>query len=77
MLFVMAPSAVVFTSDLFGFAAFVHLGPFYLFGLLMSGISNSFTYLTLHREMRQAAKAVFFKSIGKHVTTTSGVSFII
>lgn len=56
IIFLMIPSTLVGIGDLFSLAAFLRLGPFYMVGLLLAGISNSFTYLTLHGELRLAAK---------------------
>lgn len=67
----MIPSCIVFADELFSFASFFYqLGPFYMFALLLEGISNIFAYLTLHREIRDTARAIFCRSRCKSVSAS-------
>lgn len=73
ILFLMVPGVIVFADDLFDFASFKQLGPFYMLGLLLSGLCNSVTYLTLHSEIRLAAKTLLCRSIMKQGLSTTEV----
>ena len=53
--FLMIPSTFVGVVELAGVKIFHFLGPFYILGLLLAGVSNSFVYVTLHVELKQAA----------------------
>ena len=57
----MFPSALVGIMEMAGFAVFKSFGPFYILGLLLAGVSNSFIYIWLHAEIRNAARGVFCK----------------
>src|SRR5690349_17997780 len=56
MIFMMFPSSLVGIAEWAGWAVFKSLGPFYILGLLLCGVSNSFIYIWLHIELRNAAK---------------------
>uniref|UniRef100_A0A914C7R7 G-protein coupled receptors family 1 profile domain-containing protein n=1 Tax=Acrobeloides nanus TaxID=290746 RepID=A0A914C7R7_9BILA len=56
IIFQMIPSSLVFLCTLAGFAIFKSLGPFYILGLTVCGVTNSFIYIGLHAEIKSAAK---------------------
>lgn len=56
--FLLIPSACVGIAEFLGLAIFKSFGPFYTLGLLIAGVSNSFLYIGLHLELREAAKTL-------------------
>uniref|UniRef100_A0A7E4VJ28 G_PROTEIN_RECEP_F1_2 domain-containing protein n=1 Tax=Panagrellus redivivus TaxID=6233 RepID=A0A7E4VJ28_PANRE len=58
MVFMLIPSVFVGIVDLTRMDVFKKVGPFYIVGLLFSGVSNSVIYITLHVELRKAASAI-------------------
>uniref|UniRef100_A0AC34G1B2 G-protein coupled receptors family 1 profile domain-containing protein n=1 Tax=Panagrolaimus sp. ES5 TaxID=591445 RepID=A0AC34G1B2_9BILA len=55
MAFLLVPSTFVGIIELFNLDIFKKFGPFYVFGLLLAGVSNSVIYIWLHQEIRTAA----------------------
>ena len=58
MAFLLIPSTFVGVIELYDLDVFKKYGPFYVLGLLLAGVSNSFVYITLHGEIRHAAITV-------------------
>uniref|UniRef100_A0AC34Q2D9 G-protein coupled receptors family 1 profile domain-containing protein n=1 Tax=Panagrolaimus sp. JU765 TaxID=591449 RepID=A0AC34Q2D9_9BILA len=75
-LFLMIPSTFVGVVELTGLPVFKIIGPFYIIGLLLAGVSNSIVYITLHVEIRQAAAyLVIKKTFNKKMISTSTTKF--
>ncbi|CAD5223474.1 unnamed protein product [Bursaphelenchus okinawaensis] len=67
------PSSLVGVADYFGINVFSKLGPFYILGLVLGGVCNSIAYITLHKELKNAAlKAILPQKL--QPTTTIAIS---
>uniref|UniRef100_A0AC34F3I4 G-protein coupled receptors family 1 profile domain-containing protein n=1 Tax=Panagrolaimus sp. ES5 TaxID=591445 RepID=A0AC34F3I4_9BILA len=72
MAFLFIPSTFVGIIELFNLDIFKKFGPFYVFGLLLAGVSNSVIYIWLHQEIRNATLYVLKnRSLKMNVETTS------
>ena len=58
--FLLIPSAAVGIVEFLGLGIFKSIGPFYTMGLLIAGVCNSFLYIGLHLELREAAKRLMW-----------------
>ena len=68
--FLLIPSAAVGIVEFLGLGIFKSIGPFYTMGLLIAGVCNSFLYIGLHLELREAAKRL----TGINYTTISKIT---
>ncbi|KAJ1370331.1 hypothetical protein KIN20_032034 [Parelaphostrongylus tenuis] len=71
LMFVTLPSVGAGVVEIIGFSLFTTFGPFYIVGLLSSGVCNSVVYLILNKEVQAVAKNFV---TGRKVSTTMAVS---
>lgn len=62
IVFMMFPSALVGIAEMCGVPVFKTIGPFYILCLLLAGVTSSVIYVTLHVEIKKAAKSVVLRS---------------
>uniref|UniRef100_A0A914P9W3 G-protein coupled receptors family 1 profile domain-containing protein n=1 Tax=Panagrolaimus davidi TaxID=227884 RepID=A0A914P9W3_9BILA len=75
MAFLLIPSTFVGIIELYNLDIFKKYGPFYVFGLLLAGVSNSFIYIGLHQEIRTAAIYVLKNRTFKMNVPTSSIAY--
>uniref|UniRef100_A0A7E4VJQ5 G_PROTEIN_RECEP_F1_2 domain-containing protein n=1 Tax=Panagrellus redivivus TaxID=6233 RepID=A0A7E4VJQ5_PANRE len=61
VIFLLMPSNIVGVTTLIQSKMFIYFGPFYFAGMLFAGVLNSIIYMTLHAEVRHAAKTLITK----------------